>query len=583
MSSTLTALLSTTSLRELAGDVCFARGEEYFQEGRVHKLEATSEALKARVRGTRDYRVRFWSEENRLRSACSCPASEDGSVCKHAVAVALTWLANQGQSGSSRKRRRPSLSKDDVRKHMWAMEKEELVDLLMERAEWDDKLSRQLFLLAAKQQSLGPDLHTYRRSIDQAVMTDGFVEYGRMYDYVRGIDEVVDQVAALLADGHAEAVIELAEHALAAVEEAISDTDDSNGGLQDILQRLQRLHLDACERARPDVEQLAGRLFSWELRSDFDVFHESARTYAGILGKKGLAAYRKLAEGEWAMVSALGPGDDGNERYGDRFKITSIMECLAEMSGDLDEKIAVFSRDLSTPFAFLQIAQTCQKAGREHLALEWAERGLLAFPEGTDWSLREFVAEAYHRLGRHAEAIELVWQAFQDDPRLPMYEQLADHAKRANCWPPYRDRALAFLRALIFPQASEHPAPDRGHGRGDHSVLVRILLWEKNEEAAWSEAQTGGCSDDLWMQLARVREEAHPEDAIPIYRARVEPLLKMRGNDAYTQAIHWLEKIRRLSIRLNRQQVFQRDLADLRAAHKAKRNFVKPLDAQAWT
>lgn len=582
MSSALASLLSTISLRELADDVSFARGEEYFEEGRVHKLEATDEGLKARVRGTRDYRVRFWSEENRLRSSCSCPASGGGPVCKHAVAVALAWLSDVSQLGPPRKCRRPSLSKDDVRKHLWKMDKEDLVDLLMERAEWDEKLSRQLSLLAAKQRALGPDLQTYRRSIDQAVMTDGFVDYGRMYDYVRGIDEVVDQIAALLADGHAEAVIELAEHALAAVEEAISDADDSNGGLHDILERLQRLHLDACARARPDVEQLAERLLSWELRSDYDVFHESARTYAEILGKKGLAAYRKLAEGEWAKVPALGPGDDDDERYGDRYRITSIMECLAEMSGDLDEKIAVFSRDLSRPYAFLKIAQICQKVGREHLALEWAERGLLAFPTRTDWGLREFLAEAYQKRGRHAEAVELVWQAFLDAPHLPMYEQLADHAKRANCWPVCRDRALALLRASL-PQAGDPRAPDRGSRQGDHSDLVRIFLWEKNEEAAWAEAQAGGCSEDLWIRLAGLREQDHPEDALPIYRARVEPLLHQRGNDAYTQAIRWLDKVRRLSIRLNRQEPFARDLATLRGAHKAKRNFVKLLDAQAWT
>jgi hypothetical protein len=31
---------------------------------------------------------------------------------------------------------------------------------------------------------------------------------------------------------------------------------------------------------------------------------------------------------------------------------------------------------------------------------------------------------------------------------------------------------------------------------------VRVLLWEGEDEAAWHEAQTGGCSDDLWLRLA---------------------------------------------------------------------------------
>jgi hypothetical protein len=33
---------------------------------------------------------------------------------------------------------------------------------------------------------------------------------------------------------------------------------------------------------------------------------------------------------------------------------------------------------------------------------------------------------------------------------------------------------------------------------------------------------------------------------------------------------------------MNRRQEFERDLSALRADHKAKRNFVKLLDAKAW-
>ena len=57
-----------------------------------------------------------------------------------------------------------------------------------------------------------------------------------------------------------------------------------------------------------------------------------------------------------------------------------MMEALARQSGDLEALLAVKSRSLSFAYDFLQIAESCRKAGRADLAIEWAERGVRAFP-----------------------------------------------------------------------------------------------------------------------------------------------------------------------------------------------------------
>ena len=76
-------------------------------------------------------------------------------------------------------------------------------------------------------------------------------------------------MAALLNDGHAPAVIELTEYALARLEKAIGNMDDSDGYMRDILPELQNLHHRAwrvrqrlknrtlclsCDRAGPPNE-----------------------------------------------------------------------------------------------------------------------------------------------------------------------------------------------------------------------------------------------------------------------------------------------------------------------------------------
>ena len=75
------------------------------------------------------------------------------------------------------------------------------------------------------------------------------------------------------------------------------------------------------------------------------------------IGEAGAARYRELAHARWASVPALEPGEGSRERYGSRFRITRIMEALAEQTSDLSGQIAVRERDLGSPYNLLQIAE----------------------------------------------------------------------------------------------------------------------------------------------------------------------------------------------------------------------------------
>lgn len=49
----------------------------------------------------------------------------------------------------------------------------------------------------------------------------------------------------------------------------------------------EELHLAACRAAKPDPEELAARLFAWELSSEWDVFHGVAETHADVPVRRG--------------------------------------------------------------------------------------------------------------------------------------------------------------------------------------------------------------------------------------------------------------------------------------------------------
>lgn len=502
------------------------------------------------------------------------------------AAVGLAWL-EPGDKTAPNKRAQPAVTLDDIRAWLGEQDKGALVEMLMERVSNDDSFCRRLVMKTVqsttKKRGTGHNLDAYRQAIDDAVATRGFVPYRQVDDYARGIEEAVDSVEELLKNGHAVEVIELTEHALAAVEDAIGSVDDSDGQMGGILERLQEIHHAACKKARPDSNALAKRLFEWELRTDWDTFFGAAERYADVLGEKGLAVYRTLAGAEWARVPALGPGRDEPDQYGKRFRITHIMETLARLTGDVEAVVAVMRRDLSSPYAYLEIAETYKKTRKHDLALEWAERGISAFPKRTDPRLRDFLAEEYHRRKRHEEAMALIWAGFTESPTLHEYQKLKSHADRIGQWPAWRGKALAAIREAIT-EAKRKTAENQWgwEARADHSELVQVFLWEKDIEAAWREAKEGGCSNSLWLQLAGIREKDHPEEALPVFQAQIEPTLAGKNNDAYREAVGLLRKVRALMIRLGHEADFARYLVSVRAAHKPKRNFMKLLERAKW-
>jgi len=298
-------VLDHRTLRRLAGATSFGRGEDYAAGGRVRGVVESEDSIVAQVRGTRRYDVKLWIKRGSLEYACTCPVGADGAFCKHCVAVGIVWLEPDGKRAAGRKDRKPAVTMADVRSYLGDLDKTALVELVMKQALEEEGLQQRLLMQAAKKTPGELDLGTYRAAIDRAVYAGDFIDYHDVYDYARRIEDTVDSVEALLKEGYSREVIDLAEHALAAVESALGSVDDSDGDLGGILERLQALHHAACVKAKPDPEALAKRLFAWELRTDWDTFYGAAEKYSRILGEKGLATYRRLAEEEWARIPAL--------------------------------------------------------------------------------------------------------------------------------------------------------------------------------------------------------------------------------------------------------------------------------------
>lgn len=574
--------LTPARLRELAGNKIFARGEDYFAEGRVEEMKERAGKLVAQVLGSEPYSVELWQRGAQLEYACSCPYGEEGEFCKHCVAVGLALLAGQRPSGGSRVGVHREIGLDDIRRVLEKETKESLLDLLLARAAEDEALLDLLRLRAARHQTRGRvDVEAFKAVLRRTIMPSEFLDWREAGRHAAGIERVIGSLEELITKESAAEAMELIEYALKQVEQAMNEVDDSDGDMGAVLERLQDLHHRACKKARPDAIELARRLFDWELSSPWEVFHGAVARYADVLGKKGVAEYRRLAEACWAKVPFLGPNQQSADQYRGRFRITSILQALARQAGDLDAEVEVLGRDLSSAYRFLEIATLYRQAGRFDEALAWAEKGVSAFPVRTDRRLREFLAEEYHRKERHDEALALAWAAFSEQPSEPEYKRLKEHADHTGSWPRWREKALGSIRERIEKLRSSTPKTAWGPSI-DHSLLVEIFLFERDPEAAWKEALLGGCSRMLWLALAERRERAHPEESLAIYKRELESTLTQANQAAYETGVRLLKKIHGVLSRTGQKERFHLYLASVSAAHARKRNFVRLLEETRW-
>lgn len=536
-----------------------------FAAGRVRRFTVDGASVTATVGGTSLYRVRLEITAKGLAGRCSCPYAHEGAFCKHCVAAALAWAQAGGETGEPRTQ---PITDGRLREFLRGQDPAWLADELLTAARADPLLRARLDVAAGADTGDAYDDRVLRERLERAIEIGDFVDYGGAYSHFHQVGEVLDAVAELVDGGFPEPAANLAEYALALLEGAAGQVDDSDGGLRAAIDRAQEIHLDACSAAGPDPVALAELLVARALASDYEVFLTALPDYEPVLGPTGLARYRELVERAWRDLPPKTPHEYG----GRRFVVTYLMEQLAECSGGADALIEVIARDVTSGYDMLRIAERLCADGRDDEALEWLGRGMAEYPP--DSRLRTLAADCHVRAGRHLEAGELLWTNFADRPSLETY--LALHDATAERFPAWRERAIAVLRAQ--PAASARFTPMPYARPSGHSTLVEVLLWERDADAAWQAAVDGGCRDDLWLRLARQRATTHPTDAIPVLLAAADQSIGHKKRDSYRIAANLLVEAGSLFTRCGREEEFRAHLAALRTAHRPKRALREELD-----
>ncbi len=260
--------------------------------------------------------------------------------------------------------------------------------------------------------------------------------------------------------------------------------------------------------------------------------------------------------------AAASDGRNRQSAQGDYAGLSGILDRFAEREGDVETRIKLRAKDLSSPWKYLQLAEFCLKQKGANEALRWAEEGLWMFDGHSDARLALFAADLLREAGRLDEAAAALKRAFERAPDFNVYLRWREIEGDT-----VRDQALALLERR---SASETSVFSTGSG----DLCVRILMHEGRFETAWAMTRKYRVSRTVKEGLARASEADFPREALSAYAERVDELANGGGNRAYEEAAGFVARMGRL--RAPAEQTAY--VATLKERFGRRRNFMKLLE-----
>ena len=109
-------MISEQELVLIAGASTFFKGKNIYQKGKVQLQAQSANEITGLVSGSYDYRTAIYPDSGSYAFSCTCPAFEYQEVCKHCVALALTYIDSSQNGEVHTNTNKPSFSPENTLK-----------------------------------------------------------------------------------------------------------------------------------------------------------------------------------------------------------------------------------------------------------------------------------------------------------------------------------------------------------------------------------------------------------------------------------------------------------------------------------
>ncbi len=596
-------------LHAYVGDRVFARGLSYFENGAVTEWDAVLGGWRGVVAGTSHYEVELKANTKQPEGLCDCPAAEDGSFCKHLVALTLAVMAADGEGThaissvprakrvaakkesaskagptvtSAAKQVTPSLLKPTaskqktsiqptkktspesdeaiVRRWLIGLPPVAVVDRAIHYAGEDRDRWRSL--VAEAHAALAPP-EARQGTIKRLIGSPRFMDYRRTLRYAQSLEPMFGIFADTTRQSPPQA-LELILYALQRLLTVYANSDDSSGALGEVVSRVGQYATKAAKAHTQPNPAMLKALFAVLERDDWSIIG-LLRDWSPALDDRGLAELQQMTQRRLdAMPSPSKPGATGDY---ERLHVQRLLEKIMQDRGDIEGILALRAAHLRSGYDYLQLAELYESHKRHRQAIDWLERGIKAFPDET--RLHQALAVHYQREGFAEDALAVRRQALERQPTGEHFVAVRNAVAKKTDWPPLRETLYAAL--------------DK---RKDFSSLtvadmkVRFMLMDGEIDRAHTLALNSGVYLDTWRKLFAAMEKSAPVAAANIAKRLIDHAFENPFTSKYDEPVAWVQKMKALAAR-NREaaNLYQQTVDMLRTTHGRKTKLMKMLDA----
>ncbi|MDH4449344.1 MAG: hypothetical protein QE265_01970 [Rhodoferax sp.] len=598
--------LSDTALCDLAGAGVFQRGQTYaasgaVQEAALEPLQDGGVEFRACVMGTQPYTCEVQlTIAAEVQGECDCPHAQDGNFCKHQVALALllrgllggavieqTPETQKKVAAAAKRAQTQAKNRDALHAFVRRQSAAVLAERLLQWAERDRNLLADLKAWAAQAQA-ADDPKALRTVLGELLKHSGFLDWHGSGVYARRAEKVLPLLEQALEKDPIQAR-SLCDYALRRLYKVGEQADDSNGEIGELMGGVMGLLLRSLQLAPPPA-QWVDDWFALMEADPWGLWHEDA--VLKVAGSAVQQRFSQRVQKDWlAWVGAH--SQDATTRAGkkhvavtmggrwdyERSKLRKRYLEDLKRQGDVMAVIEAMRTSMHEAYEHGELVAYCELVGKMREALQYAQAAYKLFPN--DWRSEADVLRCYERDGWDAEALFIRRKQLEKNPSSEHFHAVLKAAQAAG-------QDVHTYRNALFAWAAEqelHTEPRAlvGYQRrivaqaAGRNVSVRVawLLSEKAWEQALQLVQPPHvCAPDLLQTLAKKLPKAQAPQAVALLQ-RVFAVAMPGASTPYTDV---LALVADMAARMEREPR-SHWLAWLRAEYKAKRNFIKGLDA----
>jgi len=386
-------------------------------------------------------------------------------------------------------------------------------------------------------------------------------------DYVGGAQQGIDDFAAAARVHGAGVVVPYVRKAIASTFRVLMRADDSNGGIQLVIDELLGLHARLCLIEPPDTAKLVAWLEAFQFGEAGEYFRIDVIDYAIALGLDGLDRYRRrLARREAALSHPFVRGPQAfvnDDEWATRHTLLHNYRRLAVLDRDEQELVALYTGEHEHARDLLEGADALVEARFPERAIELVYRGMRA--TGSPFDQRT-CADRW---------LDLLEQQHPSEVRAAAEEVFgrwatAAHARRwesavgAQEWAGMREAVLDRLRPVLY-------------------ELIPYLLDAGDVPRAWQEAHRAAeegrpPSMQLWDAVVDAYRRHDPAAVLPVMEAQLYELLKVADTRVYPKAVKRMKELLLTAQAAGIAADGERMIRDLREKYRRRPSLIERMD-----